>query len=28
VMVQIFYALGAQHPLSNEYRNKLAGLLY
>jgi putative thioredoxin len=28
VMVQIFYALGAQHPLANEYRNKLAGLLY
>jgi putative thioredoxin len=27
-MVQVFYALGAQHPLANEYRAKLAGLLY
>jgi putative thioredoxin len=28
VMVKIFYALGANHPLSNEYRSKLARLLY
>ncbi len=27
-MVQIFYALGASHPLANEYRGKLARLLY
>lgn len=28
VMVKIFYALGANHPLANEYRAKLATLLY
>ena len=28
VMVQVFYALGASHPLANEYRTKLARLLY
>jgi putative thioredoxin len=28
MMVKVFYALGANHPLSNEYRNKLARLLY
>jgi putative thioredoxin len=28
VMVKIFYALGANHPLSNQYRSKLAQLLY
>jgi putative thioredoxin len=27
-MVKVFYALGTDHPLSNEYRSKLAGLLY
>jgi putative thioredoxin len=27
-MVGIFYALGTDHPLSNEYRSKLAELLY
>jgi putative thioredoxin len=27
-MVKVFYALGADHPLSNEYRSRLAGLLY
>jgi putative thioredoxin len=27
-MVGIFYAIGTDHPLSNEYRSKLAGLLY
>ena len=28
VMVQVFYALGASHPLANVYRTKLARLLY
>ncbi len=28
VMVQVFYAIGASHPLANEYRTKLARLLY
>jgi putative thioredoxin len=28
VMVKIFYALGSNHPLSNEYRSKLSRLLY
>jgi putative thioredoxin len=28
VMVQVFYALGANHPLANEYRAKLSRLLY
>jgi thioredoxin-like negative regulator of GroEL len=28
MMVQIFYALGSSHPLANEYRAKLALLLY
>jgi putative thioredoxin len=28
VMVKIFYALGANHPLANEYRARLATLLY
>ena len=28
VMVQVFYAMGASHPLANEYRTKLARLLY
>jgi len=28
MMVKVFYALGANHALSNEYRNKLARLLY
>jgi putative thioredoxin len=28
VMVKIFYALGVQHPLANEYRGKLSRLLY
>jgi putative thioredoxin len=27
-MVKVFYALGTGHPLSNQYRAKLAGLLY
>jgi putative thioredoxin len=27
-MVQVFYALGSSHPLANEYRAKLAQLLY
>jgi putative thioredoxin len=27
-MVKVFYALGADHPLSNEYRSRLARLLY
>jgi putative thioredoxin len=27
-MVQVFYALGANHPLANEYRGKLSRLLY
>jgi putative thioredoxin len=27
-MVQVFYALGSNHPLANEYRSKLARLLY
>lgn len=27
-MVQIFYALGSSHPLSNDYRSKLSRLLY
>jgi putative thioredoxin len=27
-MVQVFYALGASHPLANDYRARLAGLLY
>jgi putative thioredoxin len=27
-MVKVFYALGTDHPLSNQYRAKLAGLLY
>jgi putative thioredoxin len=27
-MVQVFYCLGTDHPLANEYRGKLAGLLY
>jgi putative thioredoxin len=27
-MVQVFYALGANHPLANEYRAKLSRLLY
>jgi hypothetical protein len=28
VMVQVFYALGSNHPLANEYRGKLTRLLY
>jgi putative thioredoxin len=27
-MVKVFYALGASHPLSNDYRSRLARLLY
>jgi thioredoxin-like negative regulator of GroEL len=27
-MVNIFYALGSDHPLANEYRAKLTRLLY
>lgn len=27
-MVKVFYALGSNHPLSNEYRSRLARLLY
>jgi putative thioredoxin len=27
-MVQVFYALGSNHPLANEYRGKLSRLLY
>jgi putative thioredoxin len=27
-MVRVFYCLGSGHPLANEYRGKLAGLLY
>jgi putative thioredoxin len=27
-MVKVFYALGTDHPLANEFRSKLAGLLY
>jgi putative thioredoxin len=27
-MVQVFYALGSSHPLANEYRSRLARLLY
>jgi putative thioredoxin len=28
VMVQVFYALGSNHPLANEYRSRLSRLLY
>jgi putative thioredoxin len=28
VMVQVFYALGSNHPLANDYRGRLARLLY
>jgi putative thioredoxin len=28
VMVQVFYALGSSHPLANDYRGRLARLLY
>ena len=27
-MVKVFYALGTDHPLANEFRSKLARLLY
>ena len=28
VMVNIFYALGSNHPLANEFRSRLSRLLY
>ena len=28
VMVNVFYALGSNHPLANEYRSRLSRLLY
>jgi thioredoxin-like negative regulator of GroEL len=28
VMVKVFYALGSNHPLANEYRSRLSRLLY
>jgi thioredoxin-like negative regulator of GroEL len=28
VMVKVFYALGTNHPLANDYRSRLSRLLY